>query len=313
MAIQKATKTLKLIDACIKKDGGLEYRKQLKIAMDQADDPFSDKPEGHRSHLGGSSIGKECPRAQWYVFRWVHYVHHIPRMLRLFNRGHLEEPRFVALLRQAGMQVFQTDGEKKQFRVSGYGGHFGSAIDGVVTGCPDLPPGVPCLTEMKTHGVKSYTKLKKEGVRVAKYEHFVQMQIYMKFYKLPFALYLAVEKDTDDLWGEIIAFEPEVAEQYWQRAGFIVYSDKPPAKISPSTANFACKFCDFKDICHKGHQPERNCRTCRFAKPLEDGRWGCLQFKAFLDKERQLAGCEGWQLLEEISSASSTELSSIGS
>lgn len=309
MPVIKATKTLKAIDAAIKADQGLEYRRQLKIAMDAADDPFRSEPEDDfRSHLGGSTIGRDCPRQLWYMFHWVKLVKHTGRLLRLFNRGHLEEPRFVAMLRQAGMTVWQTDANNKQFRVSGHGGHFGSAIDGVVGGCPDVAKGVNILTEMKTHNLKNFTKLVKEGVRQSKYEHFVQMQIYMRAYGLKFALYLAVCKDDDELYGEIVPYEQEIADQYWERAGFIVFSEQPPARINPSSAYYICKFCDFREICHKAYQPERNCRTCRFSLAMGDGTWRCRYYDGMpvLDKPRQLVGCGKWELNEGISSASSS-------
>ena len=41
-------------------------------------------------------------------------------MLRLFNRGHIEEARFIAMLLTIGMPVYQQDAEGKQFRI-----HFG--------------------------------------------------------------------------------------------------------------------------------------------------------------------------------------------
>ena len=309
MPVIKATKTLKAIDQHIKADGGNEFRKQLKLAIVEIDDAYrSDEKQEHRSHLGGSMIGRDCPRALWYVFRWAKYIHHIPRMLRLFNRGHLEEARFVALLRQAGMTVWQSDSNGKQFRVSGHGGHFGSAIDGVIGECPDLPENVRALGEFKTHNAKSFAKLEKEGVRGAKYEHFIQMQIYMAFYRLPFAIYLAVNKDDDSLWAEIIPFEQEIAAQYWDRAGFIVFAEQPPAKISASSTAFGCKFCDFREICHKGHQPDRNCRTCVHSFPSPDGgqQWGCRKHQCWLTKEQQLVGCHQYQLREDMCSASSS-------
>lgn len=62
----------------------------------------SDKP---RTHLGASLIGKECRRELWYGFRWVKKEEFDGRMYRLFQRGHLEEARFIEYLMGIGCKV----------------------------------------------------------------------------------------------------------------------------------------------------------------------------------------------------------------
>jgi hypothetical protein len=237
----------------------------------------------------------------------VHTSNHIGRIVRLFNRGHLEEGRFVALLKMINCEVWQVDSAGKQFRMSAHGGHYGSAIDAVVRGCPDIPD-VAINGEFKTHGDKSFQKLKKVGVREAKLEHFIQMTEYMGFFKLPAALYLAVNKNDDELYAEIIHFDQNVYDAYFQRAEFIIFSPTPPEKLNPSPAFFTCKMCDHREVCHKGYSPERNCRTCNSSVPLPDGTWGCKRHMILLDKEKQIAGCDNWQLLESIINVSDAGL-----
>lgn len=64
----------------------------------QAEPPF-------RNHLGGSMIGRKCEREIWYGFRWAKRPSFQGRMLRLFERGHLEEFRFVKYLKMAGFEL----------------------------------------------------------------------------------------------------------------------------------------------------------------------------------------------------------------
>jgi len=61
--------------------------------------------DGFRWHLGGSVIGGECLRKIWYDYRWVQEPVFSGRMHRLFQRGHLEEFRFVEYLRGMGWTV----------------------------------------------------------------------------------------------------------------------------------------------------------------------------------------------------------------
>lgn len=62
--------------------------------------------DGRRNHLGASLIGRKCRRELWYSFRWATDVKHSGRMVRLFNRGHREEERFVEWLRAVGVEHF---------------------------------------------------------------------------------------------------------------------------------------------------------------------------------------------------------------
>lgn len=65
--------------------------------------------DGPRRHLGASVIGKECLREIWYGWRWAAFTRFEGRMLRLFERGHDEEPRLAELLRIAGAEVQEYD------------------------------------------------------------------------------------------------------------------------------------------------------------------------------------------------------------
>lgn len=62
-----------------------------------------------RGHLGASQIGKSCSRELWYNFRWVYSHIFEPRMYRLFQRGHFEEPRFTGYLEGIGCEVICFD------------------------------------------------------------------------------------------------------------------------------------------------------------------------------------------------------------
>src|SRR5688572_4793950 len=66
--------------------------------------------EPFRWHLGASIIGHECSRYLWFSFRWcardegeatkrdANSHANLGRKLRLFNRGHREEARFIEYL-----------------------------------------------------------------------------------------------------------------------------------------------------------------------------------------------------------------------
>ena len=60
-----------------------------------------------RTHLGISEIGSECVRQIWYKFRWMKFEEYEGRMLRLFQRGHREESRYINYLEGIGCKVEQ--------------------------------------------------------------------------------------------------------------------------------------------------------------------------------------------------------------
>ena len=294
-----ATKTMQAIEDALVKDQGNKFRKYLKELYPQAEDIYSQTEQPFRKHLGASLIGRECSRELWYSWHWCKAPKFGGRILRLFNRGHAEEPRFVALLQMIGCTVYQFDKNGKQFRIDGHGGHYGGGLDGVAVGIPEYPT-EPGLTEFKTHSEKSFNSVAKEGVQAAKVEHFHQMQQYMGYHKLRFALYMAVNKNTDEIHAEIILFDPIYFHQYFERAGTIIKSKIPLPKISNNAKFFKCTFCDFKPICHGKDVPARNCRTCVYSEAFlenDNGEWICtnpLSKLNLLSFEQQLKGCDNY-------------------
>ena len=289
-----ATQTLALIEEKMVADQGASFRVELGKAVLDCPDAYRGQEDPFRKHLGASLIGRECARELWYSFHWCLAKKHAGRILRLFNRGHLEEARFIAILRSIGFEVWQTDGEGKQFRINDHNGHFGGSMDGVGRGCPDLPPAVPFVQEFKTHGDKSFQKLKAEGVLAAKWEHYVQMQIYMGKNGIEWGLYFAVNKNDDELHAEILPFDLSTYQRYLDRAGLIIMATEPPPKINESPGWFKCRFCDYRGICHLGEEVAINCRTCATSRPGLNGKWVCQVCECELEVEHQFKGCSGY-------------------
>jgi hypothetical protein len=252
--------------------------------------------EDARPYLGASSIGQPCSRRLWYSFRWYTKPHFPGRILRLFNRGHLEEGRIIALLLAAGIEVWQQDENGKQFRISGSHGHYGGSGDGIARGLPDLPPGTPVVLEFKTHNDKSFASIVKDGVRASKLVHWVQTQQYMRKMSIAVTLYVAVNKNDDSLYMELIPIDTAAADQYIERADKLIWMKEEPARIGnpPSPGNFECKWCDHKPVCWLKAEPDRNCRTCAKSEPMQTGDavWRCNLHNLDIPKEVQLIGCD---------------------
>lgn len=291
-----AEKTLTLIDQALEADQGNKYRRFLEQVVPHIGDAYREDDMPFRAHLGASGLGKECPREIWYGFRWATVPKFEGRILRLFNRGHLEEARFIALLLMIGVQVYQQDENGKQFRITGAEGHLGGSGDGILVGLPDLPPGTPALGEFKTHNDKSFNSLVSKGVKESKHEHYVQMQLYMRKMGLAHAFYFATNKNDDALHAEIVPLDIETADMYLARGEKIVWLETPPKKISETSSWWQCKFCDHKPVCHLNADPHKNCRTCRYGKPSSAKVWKCTNFESDkhgdLTVQQQFEGCK---------------------
>jgi len=246
----------------------------------------------NRPHLGASLIGRECERALWYTFRWAGTERHEGRLLRLFERGQREEAVFVANLRAIGCTVHDVDPRTgEQFRFTDVAGHMGGSMDAAALGVPEAPATWHCC-EFKTHNAKSFKALADKGVAEAKPEHAAQMQLYMHWSGMARALYLAVNKDTDELYSERLRYDKAAAEALIEKARRIILADNPPARLSERPDWYQCRWCQFHGICHEGKLPAISCRTCAHsASELDgDGRWSCYRFKADIDVASQRQG-----------------------
>ena len=295
MSVHLAINTLNAIKQQIESDQGARYRGYLKQTMPAMSDAYSTDTFPFRSHMGGSMIGRDCGLEIWFGFRWANKEKHSDKLLRLFNRGHLEEARFLAMLLAIGCDVYQEDANGNQFRISHAGGHFGGSGDGIVVNCPDLAPGQAALCEFKTYNAKSFAKLKKDGVRVAKPEHYSQMNVYMGKMNFAACLYMAVCKDNDELYAEIIHYDAVECNTKLDRGEALVFMDYEQVKeqrVSKSPSYFYCKnFCSYYYTCNYNEPPFKNCRTCYYVQPTPDGKWLCTKQNELKDKHQQLAGC----------------------
>ncbi len=254
--------------------------------------------DGHRWHLGASLIGDECPRRLWFIYRWVKQEQFSGRMQRLFNRGHLEEIRFVEWLNGIGCRVNTHDDSGKQFRISGVNGHFGGSKDAELTLPDNFSVTETLLGEFKTNKDNSdFKNLFLNGVESVHPKHFLQQCVYgfKSEPKINYSLYMNINKNTDEIYVELVKLNHELGEEMEFKASRIIMSMEAPPKAYLSAQHYKCKYCNFRDICHKGASPEKNCRSCRNCEPTYNAEFGCHYFSQIIPREVVYNGCENWQ------------------
>lgn len=260
---------------------------------------YESKPQEHRPHMGASLIGHECERYVWLTWRWVLKPEFKGRILRLFDTGKREEARLIEELRGIGATVWDTDENGEQWRVSACNGHFGGSLDGVAQGVPEAPKST-CVLEFKTHSDKSFMELVKNKVQAAKPQHYDQMQVYMGLMDIDRALYMGVNKNTDDVYCEWVHFDKDRFHVLKSRAQNLIESPNPPGKISEDPAFYVCKMCSMWKHCHGGIAAETNCRTCCHATPVENAAWQCQHLNTEIDIKLQRQGCTQHLLIPSL-------------
>jgi len=245
-------------------------------------------PKRRSRRLGASSLGEECSRRLWYQFRWAKQEQFTGRMLRLFRRGQREEETVISDLKSIGCVITNTEKNQIELQIAP---HIVAYPDGIIeSGVPEAPT-KPHTLEIKTHSAKSFTKLLKGGIPP---KHYAQMQVAMHGLSVTRALYVAVNKDTDELYIERVRYEKEMAEKIIARGQMIVDASEAPIGISNDSSWYKCKFCPMHDVCFKNEKGDRNCRTCAFSTPSQDGTWHCERWETTPPDDVLPVGCDAY-------------------
>lgn len=253
--------------------------------------------QGHRNHLGASELGEECWRKLWYGFRWTKLDHHDGRMMRLFNVGHSAEPRFVTYLKGIGFEVKEFDDDGKQFRISGALGHYGGSLDGVCKAPAkyEISEDIIISLSFKTNNTGAgYANVSKESLQKSKPKHWAQECQYGYKTGIKYCLYLIENKNDSDITIKIVELDWNYGAQLEKKAETIIFAKEPPPRISDNPNFYNCKYCHQFDICHNGEQPEKNCRSCRNAIPVDNGEWFCSEHNGNIPNEFIKKGCDQW-------------------
>lgn len=242
--------------------------------------------EPKRGYLGASIIGAKCERYLWYTFRECCEEKFDGRMLRLFDNGDCEEERMIKDLRAIGCKVCPIWQHGEQFAVFDFGDHFSGHLDAIMCKYPGDDPNTWYVGEFKTHNKRSFEDLKTLKVQRSQPKHYAQMQVYMHKMTLKKALYLAVNKNNEELYAEVVEYNKDDAEALMLKAKRIITATEPPPRYSEDRATFDCTYCSANSVCWGNPNlakpedalPRKSCRQCTHIKPdIEQpgAKWIC--------------------------------------
>lgn len=208
-----------------------------------------------RDYLGGSRVGEPCAR------RLVYEYAHVPvdegkdfdgRILRVFDAGHKFEDLSIQWLRLAGFDLRTAKRDGSQYGFSVAGGKLRGHIDGVIVGGPDIGVAWPALWEHKALNAKSWNDLVKNGLQTSKLVYFGQVQLYMAYMELTVALFTALNKDTEELYHEIVPFDAAEAQRLSDKAVAVIRAAECGELLPRIAANadfYLCRMCPYAERC----------------------------------------------------------------
>ncbi len=209
-----------------------------------------------RDYLGGSRLGESCSRKLQYEYLKVPKddgADFTGKSLRIFALGHVLEDLAIEWLRKAGFDLRVRNRHGEQFGFSAAGGRVQGHADGVVVAAPN-GVAVPALWECKSANAKNWRDIVKRGVSVAKPIYAAQIALYQAYLGLTEhpALFTAVNKDTCELWHELVPFDASLAQVTSDKAVKILRACDAGELLPRHTADpehFECRFCAWKERC----------------------------------------------------------------
>jgi hypothetical protein len=218
------------------------------------DDSILQDQESPREYLGASLLGAKCTRCIQYTFLGT-----IPdkpdtgQQKRIFEIGHILEDVIAVWLKNAGFELATSDTEGNQFGFRQANGRIQGHVDGIIHAGP-IPAKYPILWECKTTKSTSWRDLAKDHLQIANPQYFAQIQLYMAYMQLRQCIFTSLNKDTAELYHELIPFNSAIAASYSDRAVQILKateSNELLPRIATKSDWFECKMCRFHDTCWK--------------------------------------------------------------
>ena len=243
-----------------------------------------------REYLGMSNAGHQCARYMWYSFRWCFVEGITEQHQRIFDRGHIEEPRVYNDLKRAGYAI--TD---NQTELQGFAGHCKGHCDGIIT-----LNSKKHVLEIKTMKQEKFKTLVKDKVKKANPGYWGQAQMYMKYTGTEHALFIVTNKNNEQRYYEIVDYDENMAKFYEERIADVISTEVPPPKIGNADW-FECKWCSAMEQCQYDAPCIETCRTCQNVELRDKGVWYCSADQIELTKDKQERGCEKYNAFTSLS------------
>ena len=235
---------------------------QLNLLIDSA---LTSRRKGQpeRKYLGASRLGHPCSRALQYEYTASNNGESLGfsgQTLRIFAAGHLFEELAAGWLRLAGVELLTEDANGEQFGFKALGGRIAGHVDGIIQAAPsELGMSFPALWEAKSMNSRSWKETVKKGLVLSKPIYAAQIALYQAYLEPAFTgisqnpcLFTAVNKDTSEIYHELIPFDALLAQRMSDKAVNIIRAIEAEELLPRSFSSkewFECKICPYRQKC----------------------------------------------------------------
>lgn len=215
---------------------------------------FLSSGKERRNYLGCSILGHPCDRYLWLNWKGVEppppslnthdEINKLTKQQIRFEIGHVLEDHLIQLLNKIGYLIID-----KQKSISLLEGQIKGHIDGIIFD----PHRNKYVLEIKTMNDQRYKTLIKNKVKNGFPEYWSQCQAYMKGLDIHQALFLALNKNTGEIYKEVISYNAKDAQGLMLKAHRIFeYEWEPPIYNEiEGRKPMVCYGCDFQSRCYK--------------------------------------------------------------
>lgn len=204
-----------------------------------------------RNYLGASLIGKECPRAIWYMFHGFIGSKSKPELKITLDVGKRLESLLLDYLEAAGLNITRPCEENNFLHTKDpdfpvFQGHMDALLN--------ISDEHPIVLEIKTAKNSQFQRFKEKGLLNWSKSYYAQAQSYMGMTGYTKAVLIALNKDSSELHHEWINFDEIFYYELRTKAMAIASIDEPPERINSSPLFYLCAYCQFKNTCFKGEK-----------------------------------------------------------
>jgi len=133
-------------------------------------------------------------------------------------------------------------------------------VDGILNDGPaELGLSYPAIWECKTMNDKSWRDTVKQGVAKSKPVYAAQVAVYQAYMEASVpgvsdnsALFTAINKNTQEIWFELLPFDGGLAQRMSDRAVKVISATEAGEQLPRHTTtptHHECKFCTWQDRC----------------------------------------------------------------
>jgi CRISPR/Cas system-associated exonuclease Cas4 (RecB family) len=182
----------------------------------------------------------KCPRAIFFKFKNVPRKDMQANILRMFHHGdYIHQLIMSALLGARDIHVVASE--------------INIPPQEIISGRADaiLSDG----KEMFVLDIKSMNSMLFRNLAEPKDENVNQIQLYLHYFKIPKGILLYVNKDTQELKEFVVEYSKDHADSLIKNLDKLksqIDENLVPSRLPSYSADWQCRYCQFKDICKKG-------------------------------------------------------------